>query len=126
MEFAGKVTDVDRSTSGGFLRGVATISGLDNYRASSLELSFQNEHLAVVIDDAVITTAPDLIAVVETSTGNPITTENLRYGQRVSVVTAPCDDRWHSPEGLELVGPRAFGLSYGPVRWNGQHTEGTV
>jgi hypothetical protein len=34
----------------------------------------------------------------------------LRYGQRVVVLAMPCPDVWHQPAGLELVGPRAFGL----------------
>ena len=60
---------------------------------------------------------PDLITVMETESGQPITTEELRYGQRVRVIAAPCDRRWRTPAGLALVGPRYFGydLDYVPV-----------
>jgi len=45
-----------------------------------------------------------------------VTTEALRFGHRVSVLGAPADPRWHSPEGIELVGPRYFGYDHDPVR----------
>lgn len=54
--------------------------------------------------------------VLDRETGEPITTELLRYGHRVSVVTAPCDERWHSGAGIALVGPRYFGYDADPVR----------
>jgi hypothetical protein len=57
--------------------------------------------------------------VLDTDTGEPVTTEALRYGHRVSVVSAPCDERWHSPAGIELVGPRYFGYEVDPVRFDG-------
>ena len=42
-------------------------------------------------------------------TGEPITTEGLRYGFRVAVVGIPCADAWRTEPGLALVGPRYFG-----------------
>jgi uncharacterized protein len=32
------------------------------------------------------------------------------------VLAAPADERWHSPEGIELVGPRYFGYDLDPIR----------
>ncbi len=101
----GKVTDVHRATTGGFARGGATVAGQD----AELRLSFQNEYLLATRDDEVLATTPDLVCVLETDTGEPITTESLRYGNRVTVVGLPCDPRWTTPAGLELVGPRYFG-----------------
>jgi DUF917 family protein len=54
--------------------------------------------------------------VLDAETGEPITTEALRFGQRVSVLGAPCDERWHSEAGLALVGPRYFGYDTDAVR----------
>ena len=64
-----------------------------------------------------VATVPDLIIVLDADTGEPITTEELRYGFRVAVVAAPCDERWRTPAGLELVGPRYFGydVEYVPI-----------
>ena len=80
-------------------------------------MSFQNEHLAVRIDGEFIVTVPDLIVLLDVDTGEPITTEGMRYGYRVAVIAIPCDDKWRTEKGLELVGPRFFGydIDYVPV-----------
>ena len=117
MVIEGKVGDVQRRTEGGFAKGDAFIDGIDAYAGQRLQLSFQNEHLAVRINDQFVVTVPDLIAVLDIDTGEPITTEGLRYGFRVAVVAFPCADKWRTPAGLELVGPRYFGydVDYVPV-----------
>ena len=115
--FDGKVADVERRTVGGFARGQARLEGLDGDTGSTLTLRFQNEHLIAVRNENVVATVPDLIIVLDADTGEPITTEELRYGFRVAVVAAPCDERWRTPAGLELVGPRYFGydVEYIPI-----------
>jgi DUF917 family protein len=115
--FDGKIADVARRTETGFARGDARIEGTGDWAGSILELRFQNEHLVAVRDGEIAVTVPDLIIVLDAETGEPITTEELRYGFRVTVVAAPCDRRWRTDAGLELVGPRYFGydLDYVPV-----------
>ena len=113
--FAGKVIDIERATTTGFARGRARIEGDDGV----LELSFQNEHLLAQVNDVVLATTPDLIMVLEHDSGEPITTEGLRYGQRVRVVAAPSDERWHTAEALALVGPRYFGYDIESHRFDG-------
>jgi uncharacterized protein len=114
--FAGKVVDVERATTTGFARGRARIEGADG----SLTLLFQNEHLLAELDGSVLVTTPDLIMVLEHETGEPITTEGLRYGQRVSVLAAPSDERWHSADALAMVGPRYFGYDTPSHRFDGR------
>jgi DUF917 family protein len=111
----GKVVDVARRTTTGFARGEATIEGTDASADATMVLQFQNEHLIATLDGNPVATTPDLIIVLDRETGEPITTEALRYGHRVAVIAAPCDPRWHSPAGLELVGPRYFGYDTDPV-----------
>lgn len=113
--FAGKVVDVQRATTTGFARGQARLEG----DTGVLELSFQNEHLVARLDGTVLATTPDLIMVLDHDSGEPITTESLRYGQRVRVVAAPSDERWHSPEALAMVGPGYFGYDLSPHRFDG-------
>jgi DUF917 family protein len=117
MAFKGKVIDLVRRTVGGFARGEANMEGIDEYTGSKLTLQFQNEHLVAIRDGEYVVTVPDLIAVLDVDTGEPITTEALRYGFRVVVIGMPCDRRWRTPRGLELVGPRYFGYDtdYVPV-----------
>jgi len=118
---SGKVIDVSRRTTTGFARGEATLDGLDEHTGRRLVLRFQNEHLIAELGGEPVVTTPDLIVVLDRETGEPITTEALRYGHRVSVLGAPCDDRWHEPAGIDLVGPRYFGYDIDPVRvWTGR------
>lgn len=113
--FGGKVVDVERATTSGFARGRAAIAGGDD----TVELLFQNEHLIARRGDEILTTTPDLIMVLDHESGEPVTTEGLRYGQRVRVIAAPADERWHSPEAIEMVGPRYFGYDLDPHRFDG-------
>lgn len=114
--FAGKVVDVQRATTTGFARGRARIESAD----AALELSFQNEHLIAELDGRTLVTTPDLIMVLEHDSGEPVTTERLRYGQRVRVIAAPSDERWHSPAALAMVGPGYFGYDTPSHRFDGQ------
>jgi DUF917 family protein len=109
LVFRGKVRDVYRRTTEGYLRGQATLEGVDAWRGSSLALDFQNEFTVGVQDGAVRVTVPDLICVLDTESGEAIGTETLRYGQRVTVVALPAPPLLVSPKGLRHVGPRAFG-----------------
>ena len=116
--FTGRVQDVDRRTVGGFARGEAVIEGTDADQGSRLRLSFQNEFLMAERDGTIIATTPDLILLLDTEHGTPVTTETLRYGLRVTALAAACDPQWRSPAGLALVGPRYFGydVDYRPLK----------
>lgn len=105
----GKVVDVSRRTEGGFARGHARVAGTDGDAGHVLELGFQNEHLLATRDGVTVATTPDLICVLDSETGDPVTTEGLRYGLRVSALAARCDPRWITQGGLALTGPRYFG-----------------
>jgi uncharacterized protein len=110
--FTGRVVDILRRTESGFARGTAHILGLGDDVGSTLELRFQNENLVALRDGEVRATVPDLICVLDSETGEPVTTEDLRYGFRVTVLAAPCDPRWRTPEGIRVVGPRYFGYDF--------------
>lgn len=107
--FSGKVVDVNRRTETGFARGEASIEGVGKHEGQTLQLQFQNEHLIATIDGEPVITVPDLITVLDAETGEPITTEGLRYGFRVAVIGIPCAEAWRTTAGLELVGPGYFG-----------------
>jgi Uncharacterized conserved protein len=133
--FVGKVTDVERRTTEGFAKGRAVISALDagaEIRAGAgigadaavgggradgradgrtLEISFQNENLVARRDGEVVAIVPDLICVVDVETAEPITTEGLRYGQRVRVLGISTPEMMRTPDALKAFGPTAFGLS---------------
>jgi DUF917 family protein len=108
----GKVVDVERRTTGGFVRGSAAIEGTGADTGRLLRLEIQNENLAAFEDGEVRACVPDLITVVDAQAGSAVATELLRYGQRVVVLAFACDPLWRTPRGLEVAGPRAFGYSF--------------
>jgi hypothetical protein len=107
--FRGKVSDVNRRTTEGFLRGTATLEGLDEDRGSTFALAFQNEFAVGWRDGVARVMTPDLICVMDTVSGEAIGTEVLRYGQRATAIALPAPPLLVTPKGLEHVGPRAFG-----------------
>ena len=54
-----------------------------------MSIQFQNENLVRARDGAIVVSVPDLITLLEEETGEPIITEQLRYGFRVIVLGIP-------------------------------------
>jgi DUF917 family protein len=107
--FRGKVSDVNRRTTEGFLRGTANLDGLEADRGRSFSLAFQNEFAVGWLDGQPRVMTPDLICLLDTVSGDAIGTETLRYGQRATVIALSAPPILTTPKGLEHVGPRAFG-----------------
>jgi len=105
----GKIVDVERETSAGFARGSITILMRDQ---TTVMVSFQNELLQVTgdISEDTILEVPDLLTLLDLDSGTPIATEEMSYGQRVSLLWLPSNPLFTTPEGLSVVGPKAFNL----------------
>ncbi len=107
--FRGKIADVLRRTTEGWLRGSVEIDGLDADEGQRLRIAFQNEFAVAWKGETVVATVPDLICLMDTASGDAIGTETVRYGQRVTVIALPAPAILTSERGLKKVGPRAFG-----------------
>jgi len=105
--FRGKITDVERVTVKGFARGNVKMISFDNQ--NRLQIDFQNEFLIAYLNDEPIVTVPDLICIVSDDTGEPVSTELLRYGTRVAVIAVPAPPQLKTEVALSVVGPKAFG-----------------
>ena len=105
----GKVTSVERQTAGGFVRGRVTIE----VNGRLVLIDFQNENL-VVRDESgeVLATVPDLITLVEQDSAEPLATETIKYGYRVSVLILPAPQPLTTPHVLQHLGPKAFGYDF--------------
>ncbi|MCY0909358.1 MAG: DUF917 domain-containing protein, partial [Sulfobacillus thermotolerans] len=113
----GKIIEVVRRTTEGFARGTVTIQGTPPNK-DILYVDFQNENLVVRQGTHdFIATVPDLITLVDPITGQAITTERLRYGQRVAVLLIPAPPIMKTKNTLEIWGPRRFGydIDYVPI-----------
>lgn len=114
--FDGKIVDLERETRDGFSVGRVLIEGFGEDGGQML-LEFQNENLVARRNGQVCAMVPDLITVMDRETADSITTERLKYGQRVKVVGAAAPPMLREARALSFVGPTAFGFAddYVPV-----------
>jgi DUF917 family protein len=111
--FHGKIVEVFRRTTEGFSKGSLRITELDapaGRPERMLEIEFQNENLIARTGGEILAVVPDLICVLDSETAEPITTEELRYGQRVKVVVVRVPEIMRTPDALAVWGPRHFGF----------------
>lgn len=116
LVYTGKINDLKRHLRGGFVTGEAIIEGFDAHQGDTASVLIQNENLVFKKNGKVEIIVPDLIIILDIDSGNAITTEMLRYGQRVAVVALPCHPLLRTPQALEVVGPKGFGLGDMPYR----------
>ncbi len=107
--FDGKIMDLEREARKGFSIGRCRIQALDG-SSSEMEIAFQNENLVARSDGVVRAIVPDLISIVDRDSAEPITTEALKYGQRVKVIGISAPPALRTPEALAVFGPQCFGL----------------
>ncbi len=107
--YRGKIVDIFRETRAGFAAGLCKIQGLDEW-PGIMEIEIQNENLTARVDGELKAIVPDLICIMDSETAEPITTETLRYGQRVTVMGVAVPPIMRTPEALAIFGPVGFGI----------------
>ncbi|MYI69950.1 MAG: DUF917 domain-containing protein [Boseongicola sp. SB0673_bin_14] len=105
----GKIVDAERRITNGFTRGMLTVSGLDEDRGRVVEIDLQNEFIVARENGREVATVPDLICVVDSEDGTPVSTEELKYGIRVATLCLPAPKLLRTESALAVMGPRAFG-----------------
>jgi uncharacterized protein len=106
--FEGKIVDLRRETTRGWATGHVIVEDLAGTRR--IEVAFRNEFLRARQDGRTLAIVPDLICILDRDTSEPITTENLKYGQRVRVVGSSVPPLLRSEAALAVWGPAAFGF----------------
>nr|WP_255426727.1 DUF917 domain-containing protein [Pseudonocardia sp. C8] len=102
-----RIVEVERSAGRRFGMGSAVLESLDG-DGRTARLEFQNENLLLLEDGEVRAAVPDLICLLARERGRSLTTEEIRFGLEVDVLTLPGAPQWRTRRGLGLVGPRAF------------------
>jgi DUF917 family protein len=105
-----KIVALKRHLRGGFAVGEIALEGIDAHAGTRAQVVFQNEFLSFERGGEVEVSVPDLIVILDIDTGHAITTEVLRYGQRVAILALPSHPLLRTPQALAVVGPQAFGL----------------
>lgn len=138
--FSGKIISVTRHVARGFTRGrtilqsfvgeFATESSTSQPHSSSqLVVEFENENLSATLhfsespEKRILALCPDLITFLDKANGAPLGVSDYKYGLRVSVIALRASPVWTTEKGLEMGGPKAFGLDteYVPVA-KGEYT----
>jgi DUF917 family protein len=105
-----KIIALKRHLRGGFAVGEIALEGIDTHIGTQAQVIFQNEFLSFERAGRIEVSVPDLIVILDVDTGHAITTEVLRYGQRVAILALPCHPLLRTPEALAVLGPKCFGL----------------
>jgi len=103
--------------SNGYMIGTTTIEGVEGDRGRMLRLWHKNENLLSWLDNEPFVTAPDLLCVMDETSGEPYTNTVLAKGHRVAVLASRGADIYRTASGLQLMGPAHFGFDwpYRPV-----------
>ncbi len=107
--FDGKLVDLERNTEGGFAVGRAILEGFGS--SDRIEVEFQNENLVARRNGKVVASVPDILTFLDRETAEPITTERLRYGQRLKLIGVSVPPLLRTAQALAVFGPQAFGFT---------------
>ncbi|NPA69657.1 MAG: DUF917 domain-containing protein [Crenarchaeota archaeon] len=116
LVFRGIVDDVNLEVKHGFLQGRVTYRGIGEFYGHNLEILVKNENIAAFRDGKPVVLPPDLICVLDENYKG-LTNNRVERGLKVWVIAFKAPEIWRTEKGLELFGPRHFGLDidYVPV-----------
>ncbi len=103
--------DTHWKNDAGFTIGTLEAEGLGNYRGKDLRIWFKNENVICWLDGEVVATVPDLICVLSSETGYPLTNPFYKKGMRVTVLGFKAPEVWRSNRGLSILNPGFFGFN---------------
>lgn len=108
--FQGKVVRNDWRIHGGFTIGELIIMGEKDFQGHTYRIWYKNEHIIAWFDEEPDVIAPDLLCVLNPTTGEAITNPNCREEMSVVVIGFPAPPIWRTPKGLGIFGPKYFGF----------------
>ncbi|KAF3056242.1 Hydantoin utilization protein A [Daldinia childiae] len=137
----GKIVGVERTLRMGHIYGECIIEGADVVDDDTgvkahptpsqpqfqgrIKIPFKNENIAAIkivqsvvegesveTEGEVLGLVPDLITVIDAQNGEAIGTPEYRYGLLVIVLGITASERWTSERGIEIGGPKSFGMDH--------------
>jgi len=124
--FRGQVSSAHSNIEDGFTIGEVLISGSAvgeleaDCKANTGDtylIRFKNENMVGLLNNKIQVTIPDLICVLDVDRHLPVTNPDYSIGANVAVIAFPAPAEFLTAEGLEVFGPKYFGLDvdYKPV-----------
>ena len=105
--YSGMIQTVERRPAN---QGMLTITGQGRGFSGALRIGFQTEYLLAWRGDELLAATPDVIAIVDDETGEPVSTEAVQVGLRVVALSLDAGPRLTTPQALARLGPTAFGF----------------
>jgi uncharacterized protein len=118
--FEGRVTKSDDRGDRGFSWSDVEIRGTKAFTGHTYKVFVKNENIVTWIDGRPDAMSPDYIANLDPVTGdaiNPRVLGSYPVGQDVVLIGWPASEMWRTPKGIQVFGPRHFGidLDYVPI-----------
>lgn len=115
--FRGRIMWREWESRDGYMWGEHLIEGEAAFSGRQLRVWFKNENHLTWLDGAPYVSSPDIIEIVDGTTADPLVNSNLEVGQDVAVVGVRRRDLFDNERGIELLGPRHWGvdLDYQPI-----------
>ncbi len=115
--FRGEVDRFEWEDREGFLWGTITCRGEKQFEGHELKVWLKNENLISWLDGKAYVLTPDLICILDSKTGKPVTNSNMKEGMEVIIFGIPSHPFWRTEKAIDLVSPRHFGfdIPYTPM-----------
>jgi DUF917 family protein len=108
---------------GGYIVGEFSIEGENRFTGHDYRIWFKNENIISWMDGRQDVSAPDLITVLERSTGASVMNPYFREGMQVAVVGFKSHQEWRKEKGLKVFSPRSFGFNFPFIPIERTHNE---
>lgn len=108
--FKGKVVEKVWEDKEGYFWGTNTIKGTDDFSGHEFKIWFKNENHITWLDGEVYVTSPDIIEVIDSKTGEPITNPAIKEGNEVAVIGVKKRAAFNNKVGIDRVGPVHYGF----------------
>lgn len=113
--FEGVVDTTEERGERGFNWVEATLKGTNAFLGKTYKVYVKNENIVGWIDGKLSAVSPDYIYNLDPDTGESalgVGYGGYVVGEKIAMVGVPAHDKWRTPKGIELIGPRHFGFDF--------------
>ncbi len=109
--FQGSITRKEDEDHDGYYWGTNTVKGVGEFAGHAFKYWFKNENHITWLDDKLYATSPDIICVLDSERGEPITNPASKVGDKVSIIGFSSRRAFRAKDALAVLGPRHFGVT---------------
>lgn len=106
----GVISEATWEDVGGFIEGEVTIVPMEKDGSEPLTVWFRNEFMIARRGEEILSIIPELLTILDHTTGEPILNPSCQAGMIVDVVTFPAPAAWETEKGLSIFGPAYIGM----------------